>query len=424
MIMGTKTEKRHYGWTIVVCCVLIYFTTSVVTVSLGNFVSPVVHDFGIQVRQLTLTNSIECAVMAVLYPVAGKVLNTLNPSIVVPSALFLMLLGMFLMGSYHSVYGFYLSGVMIGIGSAFTQFLAMPLIINMWFKKKTGTALGICVSCGNAFGIIFNLISAQLIVKIGWRAAYHILPMIPLVLALPYVMTHLKSPEEVGCRPYGAEETEQEALTVSGSENAWGVTGKQAFHLPMLYLAWLVCLCYSVGSSVPNYIATFATMELGTSVELGSIAASIYSVGSVCCGFLLGKINDRYGVKAGMTWGMVFMILGMGGLTASIGNSALLIPACFLTGFGGLNMYSVQAPLVARTVVGDRHYSDIWAVLMIGNSMIAALVYSPIGGIFDATGSFAGAFALGMAMYTAALIFGVIALNMSRKYRKTHETAC
>lgn len=83
-------------------------------------------------------------------------------------------------------------------------------------------------------------------------------------------------------------------------------------------------------------------------------------------------------------------------------------------------MYSVQAPLVARTVVGDRHYSDIWAVLMIGNSMIAALVYSPIGGIFDATGSFTGAFLLGMIMFTAALFLGVIALNMSRKYREAH----
>ena len=174
---------------------------------------------------------------------------------------------------------------------------------------------------------------------------------------------------------------------------------------------------------MPNYIATFATLELGTSGELGSIASSIYSVGSVCCGFLLGKINDRYGVKAGMTWGMVFMALGMGGLMLSIQNSALLIPSCFLTGFGGLNMYSVQAPLVARTVVGDRYYSEIWAVLMIGNSMIAALVYSPIGGIYDATGSFAGAFVLGTVTYTAALIFGIIALNMSRKYRETHERA-
>lgn len=418
--MGRKTEKRHYAWTIVVCCVLVYFTTSVVTVSLGNFISPVVNDFGIQVRQLTLTNSIECAVMAVLYPVAGKVLNTKKLSVVVPSALFLMLLGMFLMGSYSSVYGFYLSGVMIGIGSAFTQFLAMPLIINMWFRKKTGTALGICVSCGNAFGIIFNLISAQLIVRVGWRSAYHILPIIPLVIALPYVMTHLKSPAEVGCRPYGAEEADAEALAAANAGKAWGVTRHQAFRLPMLYLAWMVCLCYSVGSSVPNYIATFSTMELGTSVELGSIASSIYSVGSVCCGFLLGRINDRYGVKAGMTWGMVFMALGMGGLIFSIRNGALLIPACFLTGFGGLNMYSVQAPLVARTVVGDLHYSDIWSVLMIGNSMIAALVYSPIGGIFDATGSFTGAFVLGMVMYTAALVFGIMALNMSRKYRAAH----
>ncbi len=72
------------------------------------------------------------------------------------------------------------------------------------------------------------------------------------------------------------------------------------------------------------------------------------------------------------------MTLGMGGLMLSIQNSIFLLPACFLTGFGGLNMYSVQAPLVARTVVGNKHYSEIWAIMMIGNSMIAAFVYAPI----------------------------------------------
>ncbi len=69
----------------------------------------------------------------------------------------------------------------------------MPLIINMWFKEKTGTALGICVSCGNAFGIIFNLLSAQVIVNWGWRTAYHVLPLIPLVLALPLSLHILKA---------------------------------------------------------------------------------------------------------------------------------------------------------------------------------------------------------------------------------------
>ena len=422
--MKETKQKRHYAWTIVICCVLVYFTTSVVTVSLGNFVSPVVNDFGIQVWQMMLVSSIECAVMAVLYPVAGKVLNTKKLRYVVPPMLLLMLLGMFLMGSYSSINGFYVSAVMIGIGCAFTQYLAMPLIINMWFKKQTGTALGICVSCGNAFGIIFNLISAQLIVRFGWRSAYHILPIIPLIVAIPYIFTHLKSPSEMGILPYGAEEEDTTADTsASGNSEVWGVDRKTAFALPMLYFAWAVCLCYSVGSSVPGNIATFATLELGQSVEIGSIASSIYSVGAVCCGFILGKINDKFGVKAGMIWGMVFMALGMGGMMLSIQNHSLLIPACFLTGFGGLNMYSVQAPLVARTVVGDKYYSDIWSILMIGNSMIAAFVSSPIAGIYDATGSFTGAFVIGIVTYTAAFVFGCIALSMSRKYRVSHASA-
>lgn len=415
--MNREKQKRHYAWTIVICCILIYFTTSVISVSLTNFISPVVKDFGIQVRQIMLTSSIECAVMAVLYPVAGKVLSTKKLQVVVPANLLLMLLGMFLMGSYQSITGFYVSGVMIGIGSAFTQFLAMPLIINMWFKKKTGTALGICVSCGTAFGIIFNILSAQLIVRFGWRNAYHILPLIPLAVAMPYIVTHLKSPQEAGCEPYGAEEETALSRDTEGAEKNWGVTRAQAFRMPMLYLAWATCLCYSIGSSVPTFTATFTTLELGKSVEYGSLAMSCYSIGSVICGYLLGRINDKFGVKAGMLWGFGFMTLGMIGMTLSTKNSAFLLPACFTMGFGGLNMYSVQAPLVARTVVGNKHYSEIWSILMIGNSMIAALLISPIGGIFDMTGTFRGAFLLGSVTFGAALVFGAAALRLSKAYQ-------
>ena len=108
-------------------------------------------------------------------------------------------------------------------------------------------------------------------------------------------------------------------------------------------------------------------------------------------------------------------------MMASIQNSALLLPVCFLTGLGGLNMYSVQAPLVARTVVGDKHYSEIWSILMMGNSMIAAFTVAPIGGIYDATGSFRGAFFIGIGTFVAALVFGNLALSMSKAYRAKTE---
>ena len=49
--MNTQKSKRHYAWTIVACCILTSFTTSVIGVSLTNFISPVVADFGIEVHQ-------------------------------------------------------------------------------------------------------------------------------------------------------------------------------------------------------------------------------------------------------------------------------------------------------------------------------------------------------------------------------------
>lgn len=391
---------------------------NVVGCSAGNFVTPIVREMQCPVSAFTLMISIEAATMAVLYPLAGKVLTTKKIGAVVPAALALQFAAMFLMGTYHEVWQFYLSGVMIGIGSAFSSLVALPLIINMWFKKKTGTALGAVISFGSAMTIIVNLLSAQLIVHLGWRSAYFILAAAGAVLALPYVIKFLKSPAEAGCLPYGADEPDaaanQKALAAA---EEWGLTREVAFRKPLLYLAWLACLCYSIGSGVPGYVATFTTMELGKTVQYGSIAATCYSIGTVLCGFLLGSVNDRFGVKAGMLWGLVFMGGGLGGMLLLIGNSAFLLPACLIMGLGG-SMYTVQAPLVVRSAVGGRHYSEIWSIVMIGNSMMGAFSYAPIGMIYDRTGTYRGAFWLGIVSFALAVVFGSMAIDLSKKEHK------
>ena len=414
-----KAKKRHYAWMVLACCILISVSHSIITCAAGNFVTPIVQDLGCKVSAFTMIVSIEAFTMALLYPIAGKVLTTGKIGLVITLALLLQYLGMFLMGTYRSIYGFYLSGVMIGVGSAFSVLVALPIIINMWFKKKTGMALGIATSFGSAGAIICNLLSAQLIAAFGWRNAYFILAVGGAVISVPFVCKFMKSPQEVGCAPYGADEPDTADDTSAHTESEWGLTRKQAFKKPLFYLAWLTCLCYSIGTGVPGYVATFTTMELGKSLQFGSIAATCVSVGTVLCGFLLGSVNDRFGVKAGMLWGVVFMGSGLGGMILAISNSAFLLPACLLMGLGG-SMYTVQAPLVARHAVGGKHYSDIWAIMMIGNSMIGAFSYAPIGLFYDKTGTYKGAFILGIAMFALALILGSVAIDMSKKERRAY----
>lgn len=411
-----EKKKLNYAWIIFASCILLKIGLGGVVMCIaGNFVTPVVQEFGCSVSQFTMLVSVEAAAMAFMYTTAAKTISRGKVGRIMGIAAVAQVIGIGLMATYHSVYLFYLSGAIVGVGVAFTGYVAIPVVINMWFKKKAGTVLGIIVAAENIAMIFYTKLSAVLINSFGWRSAYLILAGICLVISVPCMFLFVKSPEEAGCKPYGSEElTDQSRSETVGGE--WGITREQAVRMPLFYIAWFTCMLFSVGCGVQQYIANFATMELNQSIDFGANAAMLMSCGCVICSVCLGYVNDRYGVKAGLAWGFVFIGLGYGVMIASIGNPILCMPASFLVGLGG-SMYTVQCPLLAKTALGEKDYSSIWSLMMMGNSLIGALSFSSIGLFYDLGGSYMGAFAMAIVLYGLAMLIGCVALNMSKRLR-------
>lgn len=376
----------------------------------GSFVTPAVNDLGCAVSRFTMVVSIQAAVMAFMYPIASKILIKKKIGTVMGLATLIQMIGVALMGVYRTVEMFYISGVMIGIGAAFTGFAAIPVIVHMWFKKKTGMALGIIMAAENIGIVVCSALSAQLITWCGWRITYVIIASLSLILSVPAVFLFVKSPEEAGCRPYGAEER----MEAVGITHEWGLTWREAVRTRAFYFAWFVGMCYSVCYSVQGYIATFATMELGQSITFGAQAAMCMSLGCIISSIALGFINDKFGAKAGLGYGVLCILIGYGSMILSIQVPALCIPAALIVGFGG-SMYTVQCPLIARLVVGSREYSAIWSFMMVGNSMIGALSFSPIGLFYDIKGSYRGAFIMAILLYIAAFVIGSVAIDFRKR---------
>lgn len=410
-----KTRRIHYAWIVFVSCILLKIGLGGAVMSIaGNFITPVVRELGSRVSQFTMAISVEAAAMALLYTTAAKILSAKRIGIVMGIAALVEVAGIALMSTYHSVYMFYLSGAMIGAGVAFTGYVAIPIIINMWFHKKAGTVLGIIVAAEGISTVIYSMLTATWIVSLGWRTAYLVMAASCLVLSVPALFLFVKSPEEAGHKPYGAEETANAAATPSGANAQWGLTRKQALRSPVFYLVLGTCMMYSVGCGVQQYIATFTTMELGQSIPYGAAAAMAVNVGCVACSIILGYINDRFGVKAGLGWGALFILLGYLGMIYSITNPGTVLPFSLLVGLGG-SMYTVQCPLLARTALGGRHYPSIWSLMMMGNSLVGALSYSSIGLFYDVGGSYKGAFLMAIALYILAFVVGCTAIQRSKR---------
>ncbi len=416
-----KKKEIHDAWKVMFACIMLKLGVSTVAASaMGNFITPVVSELNCPVSSLTMFVSIEAVAMALLYAPASKILTTRRTGLVMGIASVFEILGVALMSTYHSVGLFYLSGAIIGIAEAFTGFVAIPIVINMWFSKKAGSVLGTVVAVGSAAGIFYSFFSARLITAVGWRSSYLILSVIGAVLSIPFVFLFIKRPEEAGCRPYGAEEESSPAGTETAASSGWGLTRKEAFSSLFLYIAWIACLMYSYGSGVSGYIVPYTTMELGRSINFGSYAGIALSLGTIGSSLILGQINDRYSVSAGLLWGAVTTGIGYFLMLLSPTLAFLVIPGSLIVGLGS-SMYTVQCPLLARNAVGPKHFSEIWPIMMMMNSLIGGGLYSSIGLFYDKLGSYRGAFTMGIALYTGAMVAGMFAMALSGKKNKDKE---
>ncbi len=414
-----EKKKIHYAWKIMIACILIKIGTGgFIGVAMGNFITPIVRELGCQVSRLTMYTSINAISMALLYTTAAKWINTKHIGKIMGFASVAEVIGLAMMGTYQSVEMFYLSGAIIGIAQAFTGFVALPIVINMWFKKNTGTVLGTVVSIGSAATMLYSLLSGQLITHFGWRDAYFIMAAAAAVITIPAVFLIIKRPEEVSCEPYGAEKGEDvpKVETVQRQEE-YCLTAKQAFRLPLLYIAWIACVMYSYSCGVSGYTTTFATMELGQSTAFGSVVGVCVSLGGVLSSLIVGRINDKFGVKKGILWGSVTTTVGYLMIFLSYFNPYFIYPSVFVVGLGSC-MYMVQCPLLARNIVGSKYYSDIWAKMMMINSLVGGGLYSTIGLFYDKTGTYRGAFIMAIGMYIGAGILGTVSVNTSNKLQQ------
>ena len=416
-----RTPKLHYAWIIFACCVLLRFGVGgVVGCLAGNFVTPIVNDLGCGVSQFTLFVSVEAAAMALMYTTAAKMIVKKRINVVLGLASLLEVAGVALMATYKKAFWFNFSGLLLGIGAAFTGFVGIPVIINMWFKKKAGMVLGIIMASGYVATVVYSLLSAWLINSFGWRGAYLILACIGFLLTVPAAFFLLKTPEDVGCDPYGAE-NESEEIQQCPVEEDWGLTKKQAIRTPMFYMVWLTCMLYSISNSVAGYIATYTTMELGQSITYGASAAMCYNLGCAACSLILGLLNDKRGVRTGLVWGTCFAFAGYCCMLMSLHNSGLVIPAALIIGLGG-SMYTVQSPLLVKSTLGSKYYPSIWSVIMVGNSLAGAFSYAPVGMFYDIGGSYRGAFICALGLFLAAFILGTTSISIKKKYRTSRNT--
>lgn len=410
-----KEGKFHYAWWIMIASAAIYAASVGIIVSCAPILyRAVAQDLNVGVSEISLYTSIMYIVITILLPFAGRVLNRFDIRYILTISGIINAVAFGLMGTYNSVIPFYISGIALGIGSTFLIYGSIPLIMNNWFKAKAGTSLGFAMAFMGVGGAIFAQVTGIMIESIGWRQTYMWLGVIVAVLILPFSIFVIRSkPEQLNMKAYGEDEVEVENTTIDKIPET-GVERKTALKSPAFYLVLAFTGLFGLASTVSFHVPNFVE-SIGFTAAMAATGVTFVTIGQTGGKFMLGAINDKFGVKSalfvGIGGGMIGVIVLL--VSDSFGITMLYLGALlFGIGFSGSTLLP---PVVIREVFGGRDYASIYTTIMSASTLGVAVGTTLFSYLYDVSGSYYIVFIIVIILFVLTIGSSLYSLNWKKK---------
>lgn len=387
--------KLHKAWIILIgCCFLQAATLAPIMGCQGNFIVPICDELGCGRSEISVFNTAYWLSMIPALPVAGRILAKYDTRKVMTVSTLAVALAAGAMGFYTAPWMWICSGIVFGTFGCCVFTIPLVSMIGNWFHKRTGVAMGIATAVSALAIVVLSPFLQGCISQFGWRNAYFVEALIVVVFALPWtIFVFRDEPAQWDAEAYGlddqanAELQERTGLDFHGQP---GVPLMRALRsVPFVMLFLFAGIAAMIGSGFDSHLPGYAN-SLGLSAEFGAYLVSALAFGSFCEKLIMGWVNDRFGVWAGVTTEFVMVCVGVAGLLA-LRDPTLLLVFTFLFGVQD-SFTNVSLPLLVRKVFGSRDYTQIFSWTRMGAGIFGSFAAVLVGLSYDVTGSYTPAF--------------------------------
>lgn len=410
----------HYAWLILAsCCAIMMVGVGIFNSCAGVYFAPVSKELGVGIGQISVYITIQSLVSMVILPFTGKLFNKFDILILLTSAFVLLAVAFGCMSLANSVIVFYVCGALIGIACAFIIYMPVPILINSWFQKKSGLAMGIATSFAGVGAAVFTPIANALVQNLGWRLAYVALAAIGAVLILPFTIFVVRTkPADKGLAPYGAEENASSKANVTVLE---GVATSTALKSVSFWVLAVFAALVIMGSGITTHVPGIAG-SFGFSPAMGATAGSALAIGVIAGKLLIGPMSDKFGPTKAV-W--VNLLAGVVGLFLILFNGGSFVQ--MLLGSGMLGMATctgtIAPALITKAAFGTKDYNVIYSYISTVSSLAGAVSISLFGFIYDATNSYIPVLYILVAAFVIAGLAGTVSIISSKRLARTSSEA-
>ncbi|MEB8085852.1 MFS transporter [Staphylococcus pseudoxylosus] len=409
-------RKLHFAWFILIgLCVSVGLGKAALNNSAGLFLSPVSQDLNLGVGNLTIYLSVSSIVTLLFLPFGGKLLSKYSARLVLFFAIVFQAGAFALFGLMNSIWGWYLLAIPLAIGGVFITVIGGPVLIERWFNKGKGLALGILSAIGGLLGVFAQPIIGALISQFGWRNAYFITGLGVLIIVAPIILLLIRnSPKDKNTTAYGDTSTDIDPH--KQIQNIEGIAYTTAKKTPAFFLLALFFFIITAISSFTMHVPTYLVNH-GQKVSIAGAMMSALMVGVFVGSLVFGYLTDKIGAKK---VGLLAMILGLIAtiLLIAMPNFIVVVAvALFLFGVFTSSIGTI-APAMASSLFGSKDYSQIYSTSSIGLALASIVALPAYGFIYDISGSYTTGLIIIILLFLVNIIAIILAFKNKEKLVK------
>ena len=299
-------------------------------------------------------------------------------------------------------YGLWAIVGVVGIGSTPVTWTRA---INMWFVKNRGLALGILLVGTSIAGIVVPqlaraAIDGKLIGPGGWRNAFPVLALLPLLIATPIALWKFREPS-VAERPPGISDA---------NGNLTGMTTGEAVRGYRFWVIWasIACVALAFGGAFINMVQ-IAILH-GFTPAQGATVMSVMALGILAGRIVTGALFDRFWAPAVLVPILLAPALACWLLMGNTTPLGQLMAAGVLLGFAAGAESDLIAFLAGR-YFGMANYGKIYGLLYMPFGLGSAVSPALYGAVRDATGNYDAMLRVAMVLF---VVGAVLPLTLGR----------
>ncbi len=393
------------GWrTLAGCCIVAIFgVTALYGSTFGLMMLPMQKELGWSRGDIAFSLTLLTFVGPAILPAVGWIIDNVRLRPLVLWGVVLQSASLAGFGFMHgSVWVYYGLCLVMAITASGASMLTLAKILQTWFDKSFGRALGILFAVTTVGAVVHPQVVSFVITRAGWREAFMVMGAMSLVFGglAAWGLIRERAPEvapAMAPAPLGPLATTATAATAAVPVSMRAFLSDRIWWTLAL---WNMLFGFAVGAIMLHFAAMM--QDRGMSLAQAATAMSVIGLGGFAGNLMAGWLIDRFSA----TWLARFFVLAPMGAAAILyagSGIASAMVAAVLLGIFSAGDHSLSV-FLARRYFSPATFGRASATQMIATSFGSGVSPWLSGLVHDRTGSYELALLMSLAAFALAMV--------------------